>query len=123
MMNWLRRFMMGRYGADQLTFATLLLSMVLVMFTRGAAVAPFGGGFPAAGVGLFPDAVPEHFRPGPGERGVPPVLVPGEKRLDEADRAAPGQSPPLLPLPPVPPAAPGAPGPGENRHHLPPLPP
>ena len=35
MMNWLRRFMMGRYGADQLTFATLLLSMVLVMFTRG----------------------------------------------------------------------------------------
>jgi ribosomal protein L37AE/L43A len=33
--NWLRRFMMGRYGADQLTFATLLLSMILAMFTRG----------------------------------------------------------------------------------------
>jgi len=27
--------MMGRYGADQLSFAMLLLSMVLVMFTRG----------------------------------------------------------------------------------------
>ena len=27
--------MMGRYGVDQLSFAMLLLSMVLVMFTRG----------------------------------------------------------------------------------------
>ena len=26
---------MGRYGVDQLTFAMLLLSMVMVMFTRG----------------------------------------------------------------------------------------
>ena len=34
-MNWFRRFMMGRYGVDQLSFAMLLLSMVLVMFTRG----------------------------------------------------------------------------------------
>lgn len=34
-MNWFRRFMMGRYGVDQLSFAMLLFSMVLVMFTRG----------------------------------------------------------------------------------------
>lgn len=34
-MNWLRRFMMGRYGVDQLSFAMLLLSMALAMFTRG----------------------------------------------------------------------------------------
>lgn len=33
--NWFRRFMMGRYGVDQLSFAMLLLSMALVMFTRG----------------------------------------------------------------------------------------
>lgn len=35
MMNWFRRFMMGRYGVDQLSFVMLLLSMVLMMFTRG----------------------------------------------------------------------------------------
>ena len=34
-MNWFRRFMMGRYGVDQLSFAMLLLSMALMMFTRG----------------------------------------------------------------------------------------
>ena len=33
--NWFRRFMMGRYGVDQLSFAMLLLAMVLMMFTRG----------------------------------------------------------------------------------------
>ena len=33
--NWFRRFMMGRYGVDQLSFGMLLLSMVLMMFTRG----------------------------------------------------------------------------------------
>ena len=35
MMNWFRRFMMGRYGVDQLSFVMLLLSMVFMMFTRG----------------------------------------------------------------------------------------
>lgn len=34
-MNWFRRFMMGRYGVDQLSFAMMLLAMVLIMFTRG----------------------------------------------------------------------------------------
>jgi hypothetical protein len=34
-LNWFRRFLMGRYGVDQLSFAMLLLSMVLMMFTRG----------------------------------------------------------------------------------------
>ena len=34
-MNWFRRFMMGRYGVDQLSFAMLLLSCLLAMFTRG----------------------------------------------------------------------------------------
>ena len=34
-MNWFRRFMMGRYGVDQPSFAMLLLSMALMMFTRG----------------------------------------------------------------------------------------
>ncbi|MBQ9942445.1 MAG: hypothetical protein IJP03_05505 [Christensenellaceae bacterium] len=28
-MNWLRNFMMGRYGGDQLGIATLMISMVL----------------------------------------------------------------------------------------------
>jgi ribosomal protein S27E len=28
-MNWLRRMMMGRYGADQLNFALLILGMVM----------------------------------------------------------------------------------------------
>ena len=35
LLNWFRRFLMGRYGVDQLSFAMLLLSMVLMMFTRG----------------------------------------------------------------------------------------
>ena len=35
LVNWFRRFMMGRYGVDQLSFAMLLLSCLLAMFTRG----------------------------------------------------------------------------------------
>lgn len=33
-LNWLRRFMAGRYGFDQLSFALLLLYMVLILVTR-----------------------------------------------------------------------------------------
>ncbi|WP_242844301.1 intracellular growth attenuator family protein [Candidatus Soleaferrea massiliensis] len=34
MMNWLRRFMMGRYGADQLSFALLILYFVLTLVSQ-----------------------------------------------------------------------------------------
>ncbi|MDI6619618.1 MAG: hypothetical protein QME45_13340 [Clostridiales bacterium] len=33
-MNWLRRFMMGRYGGDQLSLALLILSFLLAFIAR-----------------------------------------------------------------------------------------
>lgn len=33
-MNWLRRFMMGRYGGDQLSMALLILSVILTWAAR-----------------------------------------------------------------------------------------
>lgn len=33
-MNWLRNFMMGRYGADQLSFALMILYMVLSVVSQ-----------------------------------------------------------------------------------------
>lgn len=33
-MNWLRRFMMGRYGGDQLSMALLILSIILTLIAR-----------------------------------------------------------------------------------------
>lgn len=35
-MNWLKRFMMGRYGADQLSIALLILSFLLTWIARFA---------------------------------------------------------------------------------------
>ncbi len=35
-MNWLRRFMMGRYGTDQLSTALLILSILLTWIARFA---------------------------------------------------------------------------------------
>ncbi len=33
-MNWLRRFMAGRYGADQLSLALLILSIILTLIAQ-----------------------------------------------------------------------------------------
>jgi hypothetical protein len=37
-MNWLKRFMAGRYGADQLSLALLILSIVLTLIAQIARV-------------------------------------------------------------------------------------
>lgn len=33
-MNWLRKFMAGRYGADQLSLALLVLSIILTLIAQ-----------------------------------------------------------------------------------------
>ena len=97
--------MMGRYGVDQLSFAMLLLSCLLAMFTRGRL-------WPLSLVGLAVMALAyyrmlsRYISARAQENGV--FLRP---------------YPPVLPLPRLPPAAAGAPGPGEHRHHLPQVPP
>lgn len=40
MRNWLQRFMYGRYGVDQLSFATLILYIILTVFNMFVSI-PF----------------------------------------------------------------------------------
>ena len=78
-MNWLYRFMYGRYGADQLTFALIILYLILsltltlipVPLIWLLAVYPYGV--------CFIGCCPEYSRSARRKTGVFESVEPGEK--------------------------------------------
>ena len=78
-MNWLYRFMYGRYGADQLTFALIILYLILSLTLTLIPVPLIWLLVYPYGVLLLPDAVSEYREAPGGELGVFESVEPGEK--------------------------------------------
>ena len=76
-MNWLYRFMYGRYGADQLTFALIILYLILSLTLTLIPVPLIW--LLAYGVLLLSDAVPKYREAPGGKLGVFESVEPGEK--------------------------------------------
>ena len=68
-MNWLRNFMMGRYGPDSLSLFLIVISLVCTLTSS-----LFGGvlvliliSYALMVLGDLPDAFPQHCRPAAGK--------------------------------------------------------
>ena len=79
-MNWLRNFMMGRYGPDSLSLFLIVVSLVCTLTSS-----LFGGVLVLILIsyalwfwGYLPDALPQHCRPAEGERDLPPGMEMGD---------------------------------------------